>query len=306
MKRLFGFGGKPDASHQAGRVWTRDEVEAKLINASPTAGTALIARLRPAVRLIASPMQDQRIPVGATKFGGRPDLPRDFAWPSWRNPQDEVRPLSFYAQISLDEINTAAPAPLGLGAAGLLSFFCDYAYDGLNGITGLMSWEQPGCRIIHSLATGLVRYESQAMEWPSGSLAAFPIWTRPASIPGVKLPDSEFDGLDAFDRAYESSIAGSSTSARHQAGGHAMFIQHPVEVEVVQALFASDEHGRVDPERWKAARVRVPEWRVVLQIDSDNGLDVMWGDAGMLYWAARQEDIDQDNWTNAMFNFQCS
>jgi uncharacterized protein YwqG len=276
------------------------------MEASPTVGTALIAQLRPAVRLIASPIPDRRIAVGATKFGGRPDLPRDFDWPTWRNPQGEVRPLGFYAQISLDEINAAAPASLGLGVAGLLSFFCDYAYDGLNGIMGLMSWEQPGCRIIHSPAAGLVRYESRAQEWPSGSLTPVPIWTRPPSVEGVELPEGEFDGLDAFDRAYEASITGNSKSGRHQVGGHAMFIQHPVEEEVVQALYVNDEHGRFDREKWEAAKVRVPEWRVVLQIDSDNGLDVMWGDVGMLYWAARQEDIDQDNWTNAMFNFQCS
>ena len=306
MKRFFGRGRQPDNPRPPVSAWTRNEVEARLKQASPTAGAELAAQLQPAVRLISSAMPDQRIPIGASKFGGAPDLPRDLEWPTWRNPQGEDRPLGFYAQISLAEINMSAPAELGLGSSGLLSFFCDFAFDGLNGIQGLMPWEQPGCRIVHSSQTGLVRRKSQATTWPSGSLAPFPIWTRPPGLEGVDLPDTEFDGLDAFDQAYEASIAGTSTSGRHQFGGYAQFIQHPVEQEVVQALYVNDDNGRFDRERWEAAKVRVPEWRVVLQIDSDNSLDVMWGDVGILSWAARQLDIDEDNWTNAMFNFQCS
>ena len=39
------------------------------------------------------------VPVGASKIGGAPDLPKDFEWPSWND-----RPLDFLAQINLAEV----------------------------------------------------------------------------------------------------------------------------------------------------------------------------------------------------------
>jgi uncharacterized protein YwqG len=306
MRKFFGFGGKGDGPTPRPGIWTRAELEARLLAAAPSAGPALVSRLRPAIRLVAVPTPDHKIPVGVSKFGGAPDLPRGFEWPIWRNQQGEVRPLGFYAQIALADMNNVAQAALNLGDGGLLSFFCDYAFDGLNGIMGLMPWEQAGSRIARSAASQLARHSSRGQVWPSAAFIPVPIWTWPQEIEGVEVPDSEFDALDALTRDYESVILAGRQSGQHQLGGHASFIQHPVEEEVVQALYVNDDHGQFVRERWETAKSKVAEWRLVLQIDSDDGLDVMWGDVGMLYWAARQKDIDQDNWSNAMFNFQCS
>jgi hypothetical protein len=306
MRKFFGFGGKGDDSTPRPATWTRAELEARLLAASPSAGSALASRLRPAIRLVALPTPDHKIPVGVSKFGGAPDLPRGFEWPTWRNRQGEMRPLGFYAQIALDDIDRVTQAPLNLGAGGLLSFFCDFAFDGLNGIMGLMPWEQPGSRIARSATSQLTRHSSRGEVWPSAAFIPVPIWTWPQGVEGVEVSDSEFDALDALAGDYESLIVAGRRSGQHQLGGYASFIQHPVEEEVVQALYVNDDHGQFVRERWETAKSKVAEWRVVLQIDSDDGLGVMWGDVGMLYWAARQEDIDQDHWSNAMFNFQCS
>lgn len=48
----------------------------------------------------------------------------------------------------------------------------------------------------------------------------------------------------------------------------------------------------------------MPEWQLVLQIDSDNVLDLMWGDVGTLFWMARRSDIAAGRWDQCMFNFQ--
>ena len=157
MKKFFGSGEKGDDSRPRPGIWTRTEVETRLLAALPAAGPALVHDLRPALRLVALPMPDHKIRVGASKFGGAPDLPTDFEWPMWRNQQGDTRPLGFYAQIAVDEMNSAAQEPLGFGAGGLLSFFCDFAFDGLNGIMGLMAWEQPGCRVARSEPSRLAR-----------------------------------------------------------------------------------------------------------------------------------------------------
>lgn len=57
-------------------------------------------------------------PLGATRFGGRPDLPARAAWPR----EDDGAPLNFYAQIDLRDL--AATVIAGrLPESGLLSFF---------------------------------------------------------------------------------------------------------------------------------------------------------------------------------------
>ncbi len=59
----------------------------------------LIALLRPALALSATRADDSQIPLGASKFGGAPDVPAGFEWPKWNE-----KPLGFLAQINLEEV----------------------------------------------------------------------------------------------------------------------------------------------------------------------------------------------------------
>ena len=77
----------------------------------------LIALLRPAIALHATRADDAQIPLGASKFGGAPDVPDGFEWPMWNG-----EPLGFLAQINLEEV---APFDVEgvLPKSGVLSFF---------------------------------------------------------------------------------------------------------------------------------------------------------------------------------------
>ncbi|MDE6846987.1 MAG: DUF1963 domain-containing protein [Lachnospiraceae bacterium] len=48
------------------------------------------------------------LPIGKSKFGGKPHLPKDFTWPYYEGEDYEgvlkSRPLSFLAQFDLEEI----------------------------------------------------------------------------------------------------------------------------------------------------------------------------------------------------------
>ncbi len=207
----------------------------------------------------------------------------------------------------------AAPAPLGLPDSGLLSFFVDFDMDG-DGIVGLYPWEQAGSTVLHTPAhVELVRRAPPANPLPAGVFAPRPAWTwSHASLGSADLSDEEYDRLDELEMAYERELAASVPSGwaltgRHQLGGHARYIQHPIEEEVVQAVagcFAAASN--FDHGKWNRVKHQVAEWRLLLQIDSDDTLDVMWGDVGTLFWAARQADIDAGRWDAGMFNFQCS
>jgi len=51
-------------------------------------------------------------------------------------------------------------------------------------------------------------------------------------------------------------------------------IQHPVEEEVVQAVRMLHARWEFDRRRWLEVQNQVKDWRVLLQIDSDETLDL--------------------------------
>ena len=78
----------------------------------------LFAVARPMLRVITDPSDDDSIPVGATKFGGCPDLPALAEWPRAKR-----GPLTFLAQFDLADIRENSLAGRRLPESGLLSFF---------------------------------------------------------------------------------------------------------------------------------------------------------------------------------------
>jgi uncharacterized protein YwqG len=220
--------------------------------------------------------------------------------------------LRFFAQINLSEVAKAGALDVGLPDSGLLSFFADFGGEG--GIIGLYKDEQEGCRVVFTPhGTRLDRRRSSIPVVTPGALLPVAAWTWPSDPPeGVELPDDEFDALDELDQSYERTLSarlpgGWSLAGRHQIGGEARHIQHPVEEEVVQALAGCwNRTGRYDRDRWEEVKDQVADWRLVMQLDSDDELGLMWGDVGTLYWAATRSDIAQGAWSGAMFNFQCA
>jgi uncharacterized protein (TIGR02996 family) len=95
-----------------------------LLHESPLAKKAdeVLAFARPTVVHGFSRTAEKFLPVGTSRYGGRPDLPPKTAWPV-----DRGDPLTFIAQFNLAEIH-ASPAARELPAAGLLSLFCLHGY----------------------------------------------------------------------------------------------------------------------------------------------------------------------------------
>ncbi len=94
----------------------------------PQLKAPMLKLARPALRLDTSAAD---IPVGASKYGGHPDLPPGYAWPkgkecraTYNDPTTGVEELAgFLAQVNLAEI-AHTQAAKDLPKAGLLSFFC--------------------------------------------------------------------------------------------------------------------------------------------------------------------------------------
>lgn len=271
---------------------------------------SIAAGARPAVRFATQRIDPASAPPGLSRFGGAPDLPAGRAWPTWQPPGGSAkRALAFFAQVRLDGLAGVVDVPLP--EEGLLSFFCDFDFQG--GITGLYADEHEGSQVVHLDASDCVRRETPAgmVPLPAAVLQPVTVTTIALSEDG-DLDDEDYDTFDACEQALEAHVAravpeGWDLGGRHQLGGHARYIQHPVEEEALQAAAGVyRRQGGFDTERWMAVRHEVPEWRLLLQLDSDDTLDVMWGDVGTVYWVARADRLAAGAWSDVWFNFQCS
>jgi uncharacterized protein YwqG len=72
--------------------------------------------LRNSIRMYTEKVDEDTIPLGTTKIGGKPDVPKGFEWPKYYD-----NPLSFIAQINMAEIVPFDTERI-LPASGMLYF----------------------------------------------------------------------------------------------------------------------------------------------------------------------------------------
>ena len=265
------------------------------------------AHLIDSLRLAPRPTNDESIPVGASKFGGRPDLPAGCAWPVWGE-----TPLSFIAQVNLADV-----AKLGGGgdlpSAGLLSFFYG---DGDNGPWGFDPADRGAAQVLFTSGDlrGLTRtaHPSATAEdarcYPACSMAVRieTTWPRSDDIALTPL------GLSIDDRCRYSDILSdvlddAGGGPMHRLLGYADNIQGDMHFEcqlVTNGLYCGDRTGYQDP---RAARLaaHAADWVLLLQVDSDDDTGMMWGDCGRLYFWIRREELVRGEFENVWFILQC-
>ena len=57
--------------------------------------------------------------------------------------------------------------------------------------------------------------------------------------------------------------------------------------------------------RYDHLRAGAHDWRLLLQLDSDETAEMMWGDSGMLYYWIRQQDLRALDFSNTWLVLQC-
>src|SRR4029079_5164991 len=116
------------------------------------------------------------------------------------------------------------------------------------------------------------------------------------------LTESYFEFLHEFERrAYP------SDGGLHRLFGHAASVQGdmPLEAQLVSnGLYCGDGSGYRDP-RAKTLAAGASDWVLLLQLDADDGAQVMWGGLGMLYFWIRREDLAARRFDRAWFTLQC-
>jgi uncharacterized protein (TIGR02996 family) len=225
---------------------------------------------RPALTFTSRKAKDASLPVGASKFGGDPDVPPKFRWPRY----EYGGPLAFLAQFNLAELSVS-PVCRELPPAGALSVF--YARSG----EVFDSSDKGGWKVYHfPTLTKLIRQPPPSDFVPEDrSTPCRLVFTEMLSLPD----GTDFD-LDALHTIYSQSVK--STDLGHQLLGLSEWLQGPADWA----------------ERKKGGKLK---YRHLLTLDGDQNAGWAWGDAGLLYFGIAADDLKVGRFDRTVFDMQC-
>lgn len=70
-------------------------------------------------------------------------------------------------------------------------------------------------------------------------------------------------------------------------------------------IYCGSPEGRQDP-RVPVLMEGADQWKLLVQVDSDDGAGMMWGDMGRLYFWIRREDPAEARFDRVWMVLQCS
>jgi uncharacterized protein YwqG len=278
---------------------------------------------RPNIRLLpTSTLEVDTTPQGSSKLGGGPDLPVGADWPTrsaYRYPRDEddfrspsaweERPLHFIAQINLRDVASAGGV-LPLPSSGLLLFFYDIDVQPW----GFDPNDSPGWCVLHVGEGAPIKRRLN----PAGeSSKARPIELVPSEgLSEWGWIEEQIDNDVRYGREWfreELQKLTDDDLERISYGGHVFggwpnLVQNPMELEcemVSNGVYAGNPEAYDDP-RMPEFRERASDWRLLLQINSDDELDWMWGDSGKIYFLCREGDIANRRFERSWTILQCT
>jgi uncharacterized protein YwqG len=247
---------------------------------------------RPAVHLVAISTPSK------SHLGGVPRLPSATPWPEWKGNK-----LGFLARISLPELQSAHTVDW-LPQTGALVFF----YDAEQETWGFDPNDKGGWAVLHvpDLDSPLSDGEGATSEdgFPHINVGFRVVQVLPnLERTDLSLSDEEEDAyFDQLDSRH-------SKLPKHQISGYPYPMQGDcMELEcqlVSNGLYCGDPSGYNDP-RAEGLTPCAKDWRLLLQLDSDESLDVMWGDCGLIYFWVRADEAAKGNFDNAWLILQCS
>jgi uncharacterized protein YwqG len=260
----------------------------------------------PAIAFELAPPEDDGDRV-TSRLGGAPFLPAGFEWP-----RNGGRELDFLLQIQLAEVAPLDPLRR-LPGSGLLTFF----YDLENQPWGYDPEALAGFRVVLSSAGSVepASLPNEEYRLPERSLRFSPVTTLPhyGSRAMDRLEQAGGGSDESRWKAYTKLLAAVEHAAYprgpalNRLFGHSANVQGDMQLEaqlVTHGLYCGNSSGYDDP-RTRALEAGADDWVLLLQLDSDAGADLMWGDSGRLYYWVRREDLAACRFDRAWMGLQC-
>lgn len=289
FQRLFK---KPAASFQP----SRPQPAPSAIKATRESLRARYAPLyRPAVHL------GPGASLGFSRLGGLPLLPAHLEWPQWKG-----KPQSFLAQLDLREIAGALPS--FLPASGVLYFFYDQDQSAWgSGPEDLGAWRVYYC---DDDPTTLAERAAPAGLAPEFIYRRKPVFPQRIEVlpDSQALPRTEFQWARDGDAYTELRAETLTEGQRHQMLGYPSPVQNDNMEEECQLAFngikISSRETHKDPQV-VTLKAGASEWKLLLQLDTDDDTGWMWGDVGTLYFWVRESDARRGDFSKVWMIFQC-
>ena len=243
--------------------------------------SAILTAARQSIKIIKNKVKEEQIPLGSSKIGGLPDLPEDWEFPRYNN-----RSLSFLGQFNLNEIKPYN-GENNLPVSGILYIF----YDVVDQPWGFE--EDEGCfKILY--------FEGEEKElkrkgYPEETEDYFPLPVFKVTFANkLTLPEYPED-IEFSDEEEEN--------------------YHEMRHELIQPM---DEKGNNEPAHYMLGypfsiqndvfdefALKQEEAVLLLQIDSDEDLKLMWGDSGIIYFCIDKTSLANKQFDKVQFTLQC-
>lgn len=253
------------------------------------------AFLPPEVTAALLPLARRALRLGAeggapVDLGGAPLLPPGEPWPRWNE-----RPLDFLGAIDFADL-----APFGeisgIPSSGKAAFY--YASD-IPRPWGDAAAQRDGWRLF----TGDLREAApppSALTYPRTRLHATPFLSLPSpKEPTVRRLEATYSGLlpvyEQLHAVWSQHIWPRDMPA-HQLGGWPALVQRPLGPDCLYASTGRPLDSVAPPPLRPDEEHAVDEWRLLLQLDSDDRLGWYWGDPGRVYFCSRPDDPLEQTW----------
>ena len=247
--------------------------------------------------------------IGASRFGGSPDVPIDFEWPYYfgKSSLDDIemnRPLSFLAQFNCEKLAKYDVEGL-LPKTGMLSFFyeeatAEWGYDP----------KHKGCARVYYFENvkALVRAEfpedlEEDFRNPEIGVTIEAQISYPcAQDIKYKLSDEEYDRMEEYE---------DDESCVHQFLGWPGIIQNNIstECELIQkGYYLGNTWADIPQEDVEMAKnISNDKWQLLFQLDEVEHGDfyLSFGDSGRLYFYITKEDLKNCRFDNVWLVYQC-
>jgi uncharacterized protein YwqG len=253
------------------------------------------------IRITATPVAEGELEAGGSKLGGTPDLPDGMAWPECNGVA-----MALLAQLRMQDVAPYDP-DARLPQSGMLYFF----YEAKDQKWGFDPKDRGHWKVIYHDGNSLhttsppdnLPEESRFQECKVtfSNEITLPAWMSQA-ITQLTLSEEESD------RYVELPGAGCGEGKTiHRLLGHPAQIQGDMQLECQLAfngIYVGDSTGYADPRR-AALEKGADDWQLLLQIDSDDPLGMMWGDTGRVYFWIRGQDLARKDFSNVWLSLQC-
>ena len=251
-----------------------------------------------------------------SKIGGKPYLPRDFAWPTYTCTEENItRPLSFFCQINLSDIKPYDKNGL-LPEQGMLYFFyeCEsfrWGFDPSDDGAARVFWYDTA---ISSDFAPIDIPAEIANEYVIPEIAVQ--FKARSSYPGFEEFDvingGEYD-CDDYDEVLASlGVDIDNDPEDHTLLGYADIIQSEMLTECERVSRGLDcgspESYQSTPEDTEVDIIKCSaDWTLLLQLStiSKGDFEFMFGDCGMIYFYIRKDDLAAGRFDKVRFSVQC-